>query len=629
MAEEGFKRKLTAILSADAVGYSRLMEDDEAATVRTLTSYREVITTLIKQHNGMVVDSPGDNLLAEFVSVVDAVQCAVSVQNEISARNEDLPENRKMQFRIGINLGDVIQEGERIYGDGVNIAARLESLADPGGICISKTAFDQIERKLPYGYEFIGDQTVKNISKPVGAYRVMLEPRVTVAGIKDKEPADPMWRRKGVLVGAMAVLVVIIGFSLWNFYLRAPEIEPASVEKMAFPLPEKPSIAVLAFDNLSGDPEQEYFSDGIAENIITILSKVGELFVIARNSSFTYKGKPVKVQQISQELGVRYVLEGSVQKSGDRVRINAQLIDAINGQHLWAEKYDRDFKDLFEIQDDITVKIVNALRIKLTEGEQVRLSKATKNPDVFLKIVEMNSLWNDGTKESLMRFGQMAQEVIDIEPESSLGYTQLGWYHKGLADRYGISPQENIKKAFMLAQKALSMDEADSFAHTLMGSIYLLMRKYEEAISSGKRSIELAPNDASDHMLLGITLTYAGRVDEAIAQIKHAIRLDPFPAYYYYYSLGQCYSQKGQYEDAIAEFKKALQRAPNAPHIHISLAMNYTLAGREDEARASVAKALELDPTISVNRISKMAKFKNEAYTKLILDAMRKAGFPE
>jgi len=331
MAEEGFKRKLTAILSADAVGYSRLMEDDETATVRTLTSYREVITTLIKQHNGMVVDSPGDNLLAEFVSVVDAVQCAVSVQNEIKARNEDLPENRKMQFRIGINLGDVIQEGERIYGDGVNIAARLESLADPGGICISKTAFDQIERKLPYGYEFIGDQTVKNISKPVGAYRVMLEPRVTVAGIKDKEPPDPMWRRKGVLVGAMAVLVVIIGFSLWNFYLRAPEIEPASVEKMAFPLPEKPSIAVLAFDNLSGDPEQEYFSDGIAENIITILSKVGELFVIARNSSFTYKGKPVKVQQISQELGVRYVLEGSVQKSGDRVRINAQLIDAIMG----------------------------------------------------------------------------------------------------------------------------------------------------------------------------------------------------------------------------------------------------------------------------------------------------------
>ena len=228
-----------------------------------------------------------------------------------------------------------------------------------------------------------------------------------------------------------------------------------------------------------------------------------------------------------------------------------------------------------------------------------------------------------------MRFGQLAQEVIDIEPESSLGYTELGWYHKGLADRYGISPKENIKKAFMLAQKALSMDKADWLSHCLMGSIYLLMRKYEEAISSGKRSVELAPNAAVAHALLGITLTYAGRVDEAIAQIKQAMRLDPFPAYYCYLTLGQCYSQKGQYEDAIAEFKKALQRAPNSPLIHASLAVNYTLAGREDEARASVAKTLELGPTISVNRMSKMAKYKNEAYKKLILDAMRKAGFPE
>ena len=304
---KGFKRKLTAILSADVEGYSRLMGDDEEATVRTLTSYREVMTTLIQQHNGKVLDSPGDNLLAEFVSVVDAVQCAVAVQKKINARNIELAENRRMQFRIGINLGDVIQEEGRIYGDGVNIAARLEGLSEPGGICISKTAFDHIESKLPYGYEFLGDQTVKNIARPVGAYRVLMEPRVTVAG---KGPSPLKWKRPAI-AGAIAVLVVIISAVLW-FTMRPtpPVIEPAAEERMAFPLPEKPSIAVLPFDNISGDPEQEHFCDGLAENIITQLSQVHNLFVIARNSSFTYKGKPVKVQQVAEELGGEICAQG-------------------------------------------------------------------------------------------------------------------------------------------------------------------------------------------------------------------------------------------------------------------------------------------------------------------------------
>ena len=299
MVDKGFRRRLTAILSADAVEYSRLMSENEEATVSTITAYREVLTTLIQQHNGKVLDSPGDNLLAEFVSVVDAVQCAVAVQKEIKARNDELPENRRMQFRIGINLGDVIQEEERIYGDGVNIAARLEGLSEPGGICISKTAFDHIESKLPYGYEFLGDQTVKNIAKPVAAYRVLMEPRITVAGEKEKEKIVPFWRRKTILAGCIALVVVIIVAVIWNFYFRPPPVEVASVEKMAFPLPEKPSIAVLPFNNLSGDPAQDYIADGISENIISALSKISEMFVIASNSTFTYKGKPVKVQQVS------------------------------------------------------------------------------------------------------------------------------------------------------------------------------------------------------------------------------------------------------------------------------------------------------------------------------------------
>jgi class 3 adenylate cyclase len=305
MTQEGFKRKLTAILSADAVEYSRLMGEDEEATVRTITAYREVLTTLIQQHNGKVLDSPGDNLLAEFVSVVDAVHCAVAVQKEIEARNDELPENRRMQFRIGINLGDVIEEEERIYGDGVNIAARLEGLAEPGGICVSKTAFDHIESKLPYGYDFIGDQTVKNIAKPVGAYRVLMDPRVTVSG-KPVGKKIAAIRRTPILVGAAAVLALVVAVGIWQFYVRRSKVEPASIEKMAFPLPEKPSIAVLPFDNMSGDPEQGYIADGFTENIITGLSQIPEMFVISRNSVFTYKGKPVKIKQVSEELGVKY-----------------------------------------------------------------------------------------------------------------------------------------------------------------------------------------------------------------------------------------------------------------------------------------------------------------------------------
>jgi len=332
MTAQGVKRKLSAILSADVEGYSRLMAEDEVATVQTLTSYREVMTGLIEQHRGRVVDSPGDNLLAEFSSVVDAVQCAVAVQKEFQARNAELPEDRRMEFRIGINLGDVIEEEERIYGDGVNIAARLEALADPGGICISKTAFDQIETKLPLGYEYLGDQTVKNIPKPVGAYRVVMEPRVTVVG-KEEEKKPSFFRgRRAILGGVIAAVVVVIAV-VWRFYLTPPQptVEPASMDKMVFPLPERPSIAVLPFTNLSGDPEQEYFSDGITEEIITALSRVPKLFVIARNSTFTYKGKPVKVKQVAEELGVRYVLEGGVRKAGDKVRITAQLIDALMG----------------------------------------------------------------------------------------------------------------------------------------------------------------------------------------------------------------------------------------------------------------------------------------------------------
>jgi len=335
MGPDEFRRKITAIMSADVVDYSKLMGDNEAATVKILEAYKNVMATLISQHHGRVIDSTGDNMLSEFASVVDAVQCAVAIQKELKTRNAELPENRAMQFRIGINLGDVIQEGDKIYGDGVNIAARLEALADPGGICISKTAFDHIETKLPFGYEFLGEQEVKNIEKPVGAYRVVMEPRVVIADTRKKKTI--FWGHKAFLIPVFVTIVTIAVLAMWQSELNQPPTQLGPLERDPFSLPDTPSIAVLPFDNLSSDPDQEYFSDGLTENIIAALSRVPKLFVIARNSTFTYKGKPVKVQQIGKELGVKYILEGSVKKSSDKVRITAQLVDTINGHHLWCE----------------------------------------------------------------------------------------------------------------------------------------------------------------------------------------------------------------------------------------------------------------------------------------------------
>ncbi|MHC4792215.1 MAG: adenylate/guanylate cyclase domain-containing protein [Planctomycetota bacterium] len=627
MAEEGFKRKLTAIFSADVEGYSRLMGDNEEATVRTLTSYREVFTTLIQQHNGKVLDSPGDNLLAEFASVVDAVQCAVAVQKEINSRNDELPENRRMQFRIGINLGDVIQEEERIYGDGVNVAARLEGLAEPGGICVSKTAFDQIESKLPYGYEFLGDQPVKNIAKPVGAYRVLMEPRVTVAGEPEKDKRSPV-RRMPILVGVAAVLVSAIAVGIWQFYMRRPSVEPASVEKMAYPLPDKASIVVLPFANMSDDPKQEYFSDGITEIIIATLSKARDMFVIARNSAFTYKGKAVKIKQVAEELGVRYVLEGSVQKAENRIRITVQLIDALTGNHLWAERYDRDLKDLFALQDEITIKIITALRVKLTEGEQVTVE--TDNLDAYLKYLQSRKQMQRKNKEGNALAQKLIEEAIALDPEYATAYLILSATH--LMDiMYGSSesPKQSLQAAEELVQKAISLSGVNADARAFLGRIYLTKRQYKEAIAEGKRAVEMAPNSAFVHAALAFSLKHAGRPEEAIPLYKKAIRLSPISDSWILSDLGHCYGMLGRYEEAILAFKKAISISPESPYYHSYLAANYLLTAREKKARAETAKAMEIDPKFSSEACRTGNLYKDPDYLNRLIDAMRKAGLPE
>ena len=630
MADEGFKRKLAAILSADVEGYSRLMDDDEEATVRRLTSYRIAISDLVQQFRGRIIDTPGDNILADFTSVVDAVNCAVEIQRELAERNAELPDNRKMQFRIGVNLGDVIDEDGRIYGDGVNIAARVESLAEAGGICISGRAHTQVENKLGLEYEDLGKHEVKNISRPIQVYRVLSYPGAAAHRVvQAKKTLGRKWRNIGIL--AAVVVVIAVGLEIWQFYMRRPTVEPASLDKMAFPLPEKPSIAVLPFVNMSEDPKQEYLSDGITEQITTTLSKVPSMFVIARTSSFAYKGKPVKVQQVSEELGVRYVLEGSVQRSEDRVRITAQLIDAIDGKHMWAQRYDRQLKDIFKLQDEITLKIISALRIKLTEGEKLNVidKNAPSNVEYIEKVFEAQSYVNEWNKESNHKARQLLKEAIDLEPEHWLAYLGLAITHN--VDVWlgtSSSPQESLGKAFKLCQKAISLDETQDWPHVVISNIYLLMRKYDMAIEEAKRAIALNPNSSRGYAYLGQNLTYSGRPEEGIEFIKKGMRLSPFPNITDIGRLAIAYRYAGRYEESIAEYRKCLKLSPNFTLAYVGLSMTYALAGRFEEAREAYSEALKIDPEYSLEKGLKTFPYRPERI-KLIKAAMQKAGLPE
>jgi adenylate cyclase len=629
MATEGFKRKLAAVFSADVAGYSRLMGEDETATLKNLETYKQVMFVLIKQHRGRVVASPGDNVLAEFASVVDAVQCGVAVQKEIQARNAELAVNRRMQFRIGINLGDVIEEGDSIYGDGVNIAARLESLAEPGGICVSKTAFEQIEAKLPLGYEFLGEQTVKNIVKPVGAYKVVMEPRVTVKAQPEAMPKVGL-RQKSLLIALFIVLLGAIGAGgLWYFgYFPAqPLVEKASKHKMAFPLPDKPSIAVLPFVNMSEDSKQELFADGMTEEIITALSKCPNLFVIARNSTFTYKGKAVNVKQVSENLGVRYVLEGSIQKSEDRIRINAQLIDALTGHHLWAERYDRSVKDVFAMQDEITLRIITALQVKLTSGEMIRvMARGTKNIDAFTKYLQAVDLWTHLTKEANAQAKKLLEEAIALDPDYPGPYIGLA-KASGMDVQLGTaeSRDKSLDQALEFAQKAISLDSTNGAAYSILSWVYGMKREYDKAIAESERAVSLDPNSAESIMRLGVVYAVAGRAEEGIPYIEKALRLNPFPSCNYFSNFATIYRESGHYEKAIEEAKKALQCEPNNQLAALTLTIACIRLGREEDARAAAAEVLRINPRFSAERWAKGIPFTESSIERMVED-LRKAG---
>jgi TolB-like protein/class 3 adenylate cyclase/cytochrome c-type biogenesis protein CcmH/NrfG len=589
------ERKLTAILSADVKGYSRLMGEDEEATIRTLTAYREVMTTLIGRHRGRVVDSPGDNLLAEFASVVNAVQGAVEIQRELELRNADLPHDRRMEFRIGINLGDVIVEGERIYGDGVNIAARLEGLAEPGGICISGTVYDQVETKLALQYEYLGAQVVKNITKPVPMYRVRLAPEKAT-----HEAASP---------------------------LRPRHLEITVGHAKTIALPDKPSIAVLPFANMSSDPEQEYFSDGITEDLITDLSKLSGLFVISRNSVFLYKGRAVKPEQVSQELGVRYVLEGSIRKADKRVRITAQLIDATTGYHVWADRYDRDLQDIFALQDEVTQKIVMALEVKLTPGEQERLGQPLTNNleayDCYLRGLEYQFRF---TKEANVQARQMYAKAVELDPQFAAGYACLGFaYFDQWSLGWSQDPQ-TLEQAFTLAQQAIAVDHLLPDGHRLLGIVYVWKKQHELAIAEARRALDLNPNHADGYVALGDILNWAGRAEETVPLVEKAMRLNPQYPVWYLWDLGHAYYLTGRYKEAIATFKRVLTRSPDFMPAHAYLAAIHSESGREEDAQSEGAEFLRLSPQLSLDVLRQRLPYKDPEVLERVLTAAHKAG---
>jgi len=585
--EQNVSRKLRAILSADVKGYSLLMAGDEIYTIQTLKAYRQIMSDLIQNHSGRVVDNPGDNVLAEFSSAVDAVEAAVQIQNRLKKENAKFVEDKQLQFRIGVNIGDVVQDGDRIYGEGVNVAARIEGLADAGGICISRNTYDHIKNKIQLVTEYLGEHEVKNIKEPVRVYKVL----------------------KGT---------------------DAPK--PLVEEKLK--LPDKPSIAVLPFTNMSGDSEQEYFSDGITEDIITALSRSPWLFVISRNSTFTYRGTAVDVRSVSRELGVRYILEGSVRKAGNRIRLTAQLIDGIKGSHVWAEKYDGELEDIFDLQDQLTQHVVASVQSKI----QVSFGDKTisvESPDVttWSLLAKAWSIIYDFTAESLKLAEKIVRKVIENEPTSCEAYALLSasLFHQVAMGYVSDNIDMVFLESFEAAKRAVFLDEKFEFAHLALGLHQQFRRKYDLAIAEFERAIELNPNLSIGYGFLGGALSGIGKSDEAIKNINFAIRLSPLDSaiFFRYTDLAIAHFMAGRYSEAIIWARKSIQIKPSYRYGHIYVIASLVSLNKLEEAKEAVKIYLEHIPNDTISRIHKDAMGIESKGFLLILESLRKAGLPE
>jgi adenylate cyclase len=577
-----------------------------------------------------VVDTTGDNLLAEFTSAVDAVNCSVEIQRDLAERNAELADDRKMEFRIGVNVGDVVEEEDRIYGDGVNIAARMEALAEAGGICISGRAYDQVANKLGLEYENLGEHQVKNISTPIRVYRVLSFPGAAAPRVIK---AKKITRKKWLWAAALSIFIlsiIFVGLYWKYFYLPAPSnIDPEN--KMTFDLSKGPTVAVLPFDNMTGDLDQDYFCDGITENIISTLSYVPELFVIARNSSFAYRGKQINVQQIGKELNANWVIEGSIQKSKERIRITVQLIDATSGHHKWSEIYDREIDDLFKLQDEIAFEILKEMQIKLVMGESIRnvwsgvntIQEYEKGLKAYHNFISFTAEKNKLAQKELLK-------LIDMNPDIPLAYTLLAftyiediWY-----DQCEILPY-CFGKANEAVREALLLNENFDMALLASGYIFLIKGEHDKAINAVKKAITLNPNSAEAYSFLGLILIYADQLDEAIAYIKKAFRLNPLPPSRYYFYLGFAYQNMRRFHEAVEAYNKSLELNPEDWSVIIGLVIVYGHMGDTDNAKRTLSELFRVRPNFSRSHLLKTVPLKNKETLKFIGEGLRKAGLPD
>ena len=585
------ERRLAAILAADVVGYSRLIRADEEGTLSAFNALRaEIIDPIIADHHGRVFKLMGDGMLAEFASVVDAVRAAAGVQQALAERNGVLPEDKRIDFRVGINLGDVVIDGDDIHGDGVNVAARLEGLAEPGGFCVSAAVYEQVRDRIDIPFEDLGDQQVKNIDRPVRVWRWV------------RDAALPLPRATG------------------GNELRT--------------LPDKPSIVVLPFDNMSGDPEQEYFSDGITEDIITDLSKVSGLFVIARNSAFVYKDKAFNVAEVCRELGVKFAVEGSVRKGGNRVRITAQLIDGSSGGHLWAERYDRDLTDIFEVQDDVTQQIVGALKVTLSEAEKsLIIGGGTKNVEAHDWFLKGRALMYGRKRDSEMFKQAMGcfRDTIEIDPNYAGAYAGLGMgYALDHQNHWSDSSETSLDQAQRFVDEAIAKDEKDPYGHYVAAVVATWKKDYERWAYEDNRALSLNPNYAPALSNLGTLHIYTGEPAKAIPYIERAMRLDPLSQHgQYVHFLGMAYFVAGEYETAATCFKDRIAFNPTTDLSRALLASALGHLNQLDEAHRFWRELKEINPGYShVDHFGRLP-FKDPAVAEKLTDGLRKAGLPE
>jgi adenylate cyclase len=614
-------RKLAAIMFTDIVGFSRQMGANEARMLRLLETHNRIIQQAVAEHHGQVIKTVGDAFLVDFPSVVHAVQSAQAIQAQLHKRNAETDKAEQIHIRIGIHSGDIVQRNGDVFGDGVNIASRLQALAEPDTICVSDVVYRDVVKKVPLGMVVsLGRPKLKNIAEHFEVYALLpekpqrLRQRLRVQRLKLRQ-----WRRTVQVTAAVFVLVLVSGGAIIlrdRYFSSVP----------ALPLPDKPSIVVLPFTNLSGDPAQEYFNDGITEDLTTDLYKLPGLFVIARNSAFTYKGKAVKVEDVRKELGVRYMVEGSIRKAGDRARITVQLIDTTTSHQLWAERYDRPLTDIFALQDEIVQKIVTTLKLQLTLAEQGILTrKGTNNLEAYDSYLHGLESYLRLTKEANAQARQMGEKAIELDPQYAQAHVLLGrTYLREWMWRWSQDPQ-TLEQALTLAQRAISLDDSLPMAHRLLGYVYLRKKQHEEAIAEAKRALALDPNDADGYETLGEVLSFAGRPEETLGLVEQALRLNPRQPVSLLWLLGRAYFLMGRHEEAIATLKKVVTRNPNHLSAHNDLAIIYIDLGREEEARAEVAEILRVNPKFSL-KVVQDVPLKDPAVLEHWLDNLRRAG---